>query len=222
MSQEHIDELLARYLRLLDEYTRLRQELSRLQSGVYQSIARANFAAERGLRYGQDHYDERMKALRVLEVASSDDTGVPSFSIGRVGSKVRGEESADATPKRDDREEDKDRARTVEEDEDEREAEDKPKQKPKQPDPLRWFGILAPAPLRAAQSSSIEAVETVIPRLVSISAEMLHLEIEVGRARKKRVKAETAAQKASAQNGTGSREAAQAQFTTPAATTVET
>ena len=66
--QQQIDELLERYLGILDEYSKLREELSRLQSGVYQNIARANFAGERGMRYGQDHYDERMRALRVLNI----------------------------------------------------------------------------------------------------------------------------------------------------------
>ncbi len=63
-----MNELLQRYLTLLDEYTSLRTELSRLQTGVYQDLARANFAAERGMRYGADYYDERMQALRTLRV----------------------------------------------------------------------------------------------------------------------------------------------------------
>ena len=64
--QQHIDALLERYLGLLDEYTQLRKSLSQIQSNVYQNIARANFAGERGMRYGQDHYDERMQAIRLL------------------------------------------------------------------------------------------------------------------------------------------------------------
>ncbi|KAI0396875.1 hypothetical protein F5Y17DRAFT_471341 [Xylariaceae sp. FL0594] len=59
-----IDSLLERYLGLLDEYARLRERLGSLQAGVYRDIARANYAAERGVRYGADHYDGRMRALR--------------------------------------------------------------------------------------------------------------------------------------------------------------
>ncbi|EEU43278.1 uncharacterized protein NECHADRAFT_83856 [Fusarium vanettenii 77-13-4] len=78
--QQHIDALLERYLGLLDEYTQLRKSLSQLQSNVYQNIARANFAGERGMRYGQDHYDERMQAIRLLDI-EVDEKEIPSFSI---------------------------------------------------------------------------------------------------------------------------------------------
>jgi hypothetical protein len=61
-----------------------------------------------------------------------------------------------------------------------------PTKKPK--DPLRWFGLLTPMPLRKAQTQSIRAVEHVIPRLASVSAEMAEVEIEVRRARKRRAK----------------------------------
>lgn len=61
-----IDDLLVRYLVLLDEYTTLRADLSRLQAATFQHLARANFAAERGTRYGADQYDERMQASRTV------------------------------------------------------------------------------------------------------------------------------------------------------------
>ena len=73
--QKHIDALLEQYLQLLNEYTELRGQLSQLQSDVFHNIARANFAAERGLRYGQDHYDERMQALRALVLLTGQATG---------------------------------------------------------------------------------------------------------------------------------------------------
>jgi hypothetical protein len=57
-------------------------------------------------------------------------------------------------------------------------------------DPLRWFGILTPLPLRQAQSHAIQAVEDIIPRLATLSAEMARVELEVRRARKRRAKAE--------------------------------
>jgi hypothetical protein len=57
-------------------------------------------------------------------------------------------------------------------------------------DPLRMFGILTPQSLRTAQKEAIEMVEAIIPRLVSIDAEMREVEIQVRRARKFRVKAE--------------------------------
>lgn len=49
--------------------------------------------------------------------------------------------------------------------------------------------------LRQAQAQSIDAVEQVIPKLISVNAQMAQIEIEVRRARKKRAKAEAAAAK---------------------------
>ncbi|KAM7223902.1 hypothetical protein V8F06_000918 [Rhypophila decipiens] len=105
-----IDTLLQRYLVLLDEYTTLRSKLNQLQSGIYQNIARANFSAERGIRYGQGYYDERMQALRrvvVIQPAGGEGTacghdgsfggGIEKNGNGSVGSfsvKVVKEEDA--------------------------------------------------------------------------------------------------------------------------------
>jgi coiled-coil domain-containing protein 115 len=46
------------------------------------------------------------------------------------------------------------------------------------------FGILTPPALRAAQWSAIFMVEGIIPRLMSLDAEMREVEISVRRARK--------------------------------------
>lgn len=158
MDQDNIDSLLERYLALVDEYATLRSRLARLQSGVHQNIARANFSAERGMRYGRDQYDGRARASRVLDIAGGGGTagsgsGAPRFDVVT----------------RDGGEDPEDDKRSV--------------------DPLRWFGILAPPPLRAAQALSVEAVEQVVPRLATVDAEMLGLEIEIRRARKRRAKA---------------------------------
>ncbi|KAK4180012.1 hypothetical protein QBC36DRAFT_49567 [Triangularia setosa] len=66
----------------------------------------------------------------------------------------------------------------------------KPKERKKSNEPLRWFGILTPFPLRQAQAQAKKAVEDVIPRLASLSEQMKALELEVRRERKKRAKAE--------------------------------
>jgi hypothetical protein len=64
----------------------------------------------------------------------------------------------------------------------------KAKQKPK--DPLRMFGILTPQSLRAAQGEAVKMVEGIVPKLVSIDAQMKEVEIKIRRARKYRAKAE--------------------------------
>ncbi|KAJ6444679.1 major facilitator superfamily domain, general substrate transporter [Purpureocillium lavendulum] len=220
--QQHIDALLQRYLVLLDEYTGLRAELSRLQAGVYQDLARANFAAERGMRYGADHYDERMRALRALRVeapslsSSSTEEGPARFTVEAVGggpresteedrgreeggepaSTVGGSDGQLAVPRNEDEDEDAKDEQDVKREESGG-GDDKKSEPPRKvKDPLRWFGLLTPAALRAAQARSVEAVERVIPRLASVDAEMAAVEIEVRRARKKRAKALAAAGKA--------------------------
>ena len=166
MDPASIDGLLERYLVLLDEYTSLRSALGTLQSSMYHSITRANFSAERGLRYGPDHYDDRMQALRRVRVTSSD-TGLVSFAVAQQADIVEPDEggSGDDTAH------------------------------PRAGDPLQWFGILTPGSLRHAQSQAIQAVQDVIPRLASVDAEMASIEIQVRRARKKRAKAEAAEKK---------------------------
>lgn len=69
--------------------------------------------------------------------------------------------------------------------------------------PLRWFGFVTPLPLRYAQDQAIQLVETVIPRLASVDAEMKEVEIEIRRARKRRAKAEAESAKANAQDEAG-------------------
>lgn len=191
MATDHIDSLLERYLALLDEYTRLRDRLSRLQSGIYHNIARANFSAERGLRYGRDHYDDRMQASRLLriQVDGGGREGVPSFGVVDAAAAAAAAETDEHEDKGEDDSGDKDGKEKVKDDA--VKDDEKKKEEPSKPvNPLRWFGILAPMPLRNAQGLSVETIEQVVPRLVTVNAEMLNLEIEVRRARKKRAKAE--------------------------------
>ncbi|KAI0476777.1 hypothetical protein F4859DRAFT_514110 [Xylaria cf. heliscus] len=258
MDQDHIDSLLERYLHLLHEYTCLMQELTTLQTGMYQNIARANFAAERGLRFGQDHYDDRMQASRRLVVdCENRDTkdltvlggAIPSFtvinpaaacvsSLPTEDSKV-GVEAPDPHP----HSEPEGEAKSVEQsatkathaeetggastpssqasiepqpgEDAKTAASESPSDSPPPPtakkgrttpqqksnDPLRWFGLLTPVPLRQAQAQSIRLVQHVIPRLASVNAEMVEVEIEVRRARKRRAKAAAVAIRLSQQGG---------------------
>ncbi|KAJ4422449.1 hypothetical protein N0V82_002899 [Gnomoniopsis sp. IMI 355080] len=169
-----IDALLEHYLALLDEYTTLRAELSRLQSATFQNLARANFTAERGVRFGQDHYDARMQAGRRVELR---DTGanVTVEVVKVVAEPVPGSETSGS---------------------EEKAQEEKPSAKGQNPkDPIRWFGLLTPLALRQTQASAIDTVDRVIPRLVAVDTEMRRLEIEVRRTRKRRAKAKAAAAK---------------------------
>lgn len=193
-SQLHIDALLERYLALLDRYTRLRSELSTLQTAMFQSIARANFAAERGMRYGPDFYDERMQALRRLDITMS--MSAPVETGPEVGSQLpvfevieAGDGSAGDGPASKDEDAPGLPEVTEVDESDEKKEDNEAKKQQKLKDPLRWFGLVMPMALRQAQSQAIESVEKVIPRLASVSAEMAGIEIQVRRARKKRAKA---------------------------------
>ncbi|KAK7717619.1 hypothetical protein SLS64_003114 [Diaporthe eres] len=189
MDPDTIDALLERYLALLDEYTTLRARLSQLQTGMFQHLARANFSAERGMRYGPDFYDERMQALR--RVSISTEGGLPIFTVSH-SSRARGDDGdGDDDPSRQNPPSDPtppaegEAAAAAE-------GEAGPK-KQNARDPLRWFGVLTPLSLRQTQACAAEAVEQVVPRLASLSAEMQDLEIQVRRARKKRAKERAAA-----------------------------
>ncbi|PYH33044.1 uncharacterized protein BO87DRAFT_407687 [Aspergillus neoniger CBS 115656] len=61
---QSLDNLLERYLHLLDQHQKLQAELgSKLSSGFF-SLAQANYTCPPGRHYGADYYDERMKATR--------------------------------------------------------------------------------------------------------------------------------------------------------------
>ncbi|KAM3512850.1 hypothetical protein MY11210_003480 [Beauveria gryllotalpidicola] len=166
-----IDELLERYLGLVDQYAALRASLAAAQQATLQSLARANFSAPRGARYGPDQYDARMQASRRVVIAVEEESGPPTFTVteGAVGSGGGGEEEGAG----------KDAAAVA----------------AVRDDPIRWFGVLVPQALRDAQSHARRAVQDVMPRLASVQAEMAHVEIEVRRARKRRAKASGGGQK---------------------------
>ncbi|KAL8381720.1 hypothetical protein RB595_005819 [Gaeumannomyces hyphopodioides] len=201
-----IDALLERYLSLLDEYTELRASLGAVQSGMYQNIARANFAAERGMRYGPDCFDERMQASRRLSIQvkplAGHEGGSPHVSFA-VYSAEASESSAGSKDSNDDksRKESGSPEPMAEANQQSRDGvagttESTTKASPAtRKDPLRWFGLFTPASLRLAQGQAVEIMEDLLPRIASVDAEMGQVEIQVRRAKKKRSKAATAAEK---------------------------
>ncbi|KAK1828488.1 hypothetical protein QBC39DRAFT_313058 [Podospora conica] len=223
-----IDDLLARYLLLLDQYTTLRATLSSHSTALFLGLARARFSAQRGGRpLGPDSYDMRMQAGRRVRIkpsvpsttASKPETGhgrddgdegvvfevIPSES-GEVPQPPKKDSEEDTgkgvdpasryPPSEDGRTEDDEHTSNGQPKPQDDDKDTKPAKKIPSNDPLRWFGILTPAPLRDAQKEAVEMVEEVIPRLASLDAEMAAIELAVRRARKKRVKAEVAARKA--------------------------
>ncbi|PVH80087.1 hypothetical protein DL98DRAFT_419242 [Cadophora sp. DSE1049] len=209
---DEIDSLLIRYLTLLDEYSSLRGSLGLLQSSIYTSIARANFQAERGVSYGREAYDRRaMTPGRLCRVTGDAEDGTVVFEVGKVvvvepaatentsGSKAESKEDQDGNipSSTEDIAEGMEKvnigtepSQDVSPDNDDNSPAEVPlPSQNKIPDPIRMFGFSIPSALRTAQSSSIQFVETSVPRLASISLQMRALEIQIRRARKYRAKA---------------------------------
>ncbi|KAM3559414.1 hypothetical protein MY1884_003485 [Beauveria asiatica] len=170
-----IDELLERYLGLLDQHATLRASLAATQRDTFQSLARANFSAPRGARYGPDQYDARMQASRRVVITVEEESGPPTFTVTDDAVRSGGGEEAKE-------EKDNVAGKGVA-------AAAAAAAAAGRNDPIRWFGVLVPQALRDAQRHARTAVQDVIPRLASVEAEMAHVEVEVRRARKRRAKA---------------------------------
>jgi len=174
-----LDALWEEYLGLLDQYTRAREEISKLMSAGFFSLAQANRSPMHSRRYGQDWYDERMKATRRCQVvepseyASDEMPGSRHHHIVLVAwtptpalEDLHGSGDAESQPAR------------------LNESDDEPKQQPSPPgrptppstspteaakdtqnskpvspmDPIRWYGILVPPELRKSQASFTSAI----------------------------------------------------------------
>ncbi|KAF2405223.1 hypothetical protein EJ06DRAFT_468898 [Trichodelitschia bisporula] len=178
-----LDHLFEQYLELLDQYQTERIKLSTTLSSGFLSLAQANFSSTLGRRYGQDYYDERMQALRTVYVLPSNSKlggedgekvtieGVPPHSEkpARNGIDDTAEPSV-AEPSKPACSED--------------EKEDPHLGRRPSVDPIRWFGILVPQPLRTAQAHFTEAVVGPLPRIASLAKKLRALEIRIGRTRK--------------------------------------
>jgi hypothetical protein len=167
--EDRLDELWESYLTLLDAYTKAQDEIKKHLILGFLSLARAQSSAPLGRRYGQDWYDERMKAQRTVHVSSdpcktrdvSISTGLQRLSISLTETStktelkdttdepaVEGEKSQPTqqpsppgTPEPEAREQSTQDEKGVEE------------EKPKPVNPLRWYGILVPPELKRAQSA---------------------------------------------------------------------
>lgn len=171
--EDQLDELWVTYLGLLDEYTRAQRQIQKAMSSGYLSLARAQSNAPFGRRYGQDWYDERMKATQRTAVStSSDQQGIDAMesSLQNLkisitspmdpesskegptgGSSSESEEAEPAEPTQQ-----PSPPGTPEPEGSQKEAENDqtdPFDKASSTDPLKWYGILVPAELRKAQAS---------------------------------------------------------------------
>jgi hypothetical protein len=175
---------------------------------VYQNISRANFSAERGMRYGQDYYDDRMQASSRVSIEAGPER--PTFTITRPSPNPTPEDEStlpksqksvfprdSASPSQSTTESEpttsteKSHPAATKDEADEATEKTPPKKAVvSKTDPIRWFGLITPSSLKMAQSQATKALQETVPRLVQLDAEMREVEIQVRRARKYLVKAQ--------------------------------
>jgi coiled-coil domain-containing protein 115 len=206
-----VDALLEVYLNSLDVYQRLREELSRSFSAGFLSLAHANRTGNigSGRHYGEEGYDERMKAGRRVicspegmekaRAGRHQDDGkwntqgayhlmryyLIEKNEGGSGHSKRPPDTITAEPLGvQDLAQDHSIASSHSCSALPTSASKSSKPKPKGSlDPLHWYGLLVPPSLRAAQTSFTKAVEHQIPQLLNVAAEMADLEMEIRRLR---------------------------------------
>lgn len=214
---DRLDSLWTSYLQFLDTYTASQKLLQKHMSAGYLSLARANFNARPGVRrYGQDYYHDRAIASRRTRV-SIDDHEATSVEIvncsGHTGgasntdekalsqsqgqsADIKQQPSPPATPKPVEEKTEDDGSSTLPNltKQDDMKAEEHhtdPKSR-LESDPMRWFGILVPQELRAAQSSFSSAVDETIADAVNAAKRLREFEVEIRKVRKEIRKAEKA------------------------------
>lgn len=161
---DHLDQLYLTYLDTIDTYQSLRTSLATHFSTGFLTLAQANYnSTSGGRRYGADFYDERMTAIRGVEVGD----GVFECKLFELEKK---EEEQSKEIKDTDQE-------ASESDAPEKPEEQTPTIDPR--DPIRWFGILVPPALRQAQSEFTLSVQTIIPQLTTTIAKLATLSSEI-------------------------------------------
>lgn len=182
---EQLDSLLEQYLDLLDQYTKLRENLSKTFSAGFFSLAQAQRTSNLGAgrRYGEEYYDERMKAQRRIIWQSDAELEGLECRVEKVqkkDSKSKDDKSkrasiiAKGSRGHDTKDESKEQQEIVDQSETSATPvkKAKAKQDPATRDPLTWFGILVPPALRQTQTLFVKATEDQIPALLAVSSKM--------------------------------------------------
>ncbi|TKA61598.1 hypothetical protein B0A49_12689 [Cryomyces minteri] len=197
-----LDSLWEAYLLLLDQYQSAQQQLAQHLSSGHLSLARANFSSPSRIRYGQDYYDERMQASRRVTVESTDDSIHKTSITSRDGVSAVGPEEKNSEKYEEPWREPTPPSTPHTAPDPEPEVElSKPSEieehikknlESETKDPLKWYGILVPPALRAAQADFISTVERPVPELVNTAQQMSTVEVEIKRLRKELKKVEKA------------------------------
>ncbi|KIX04715.1 uncharacterized protein Z518_05585 [Rhinocladiella mackenziei CBS 650.93] len=208
---QRLDVLLASYLELLDTYTILRAQISKEFSSGFIALAQANRNSTLGpgRRYGEEGYDDRMKALRTVQIERSrvgppaenplqyedGESGQPSdlaaagqhkgkrqrLSIGEDG--LKNESTTTKRGEIDDKESDPSSTHPIHNMShlvytSTTSITNSPLSTPSK-DPLKWYGILVPSPLRQCQTHFQSSVVSTIPALLNTISALQRLEEEI-------------------------------------------
>jgi hypothetical protein len=189
-----LDELLEQYLESLDRYMTLREELSKSFSSGFFSLAQAQRTSTLGAgrRYGEECYDDRMKAQRKVSWSPGSTKGDSKCRIAKDKEDRASKSETEGTkqiPANDAQSKELDGDKSIEqqdkEEKDKSDSQDapsktaRPKQDPAKRDPLTWFGVLVPPALRQTQTQFVKATEVQIPELLVVDSKLKSIEREV-------------------------------------------
>ncbi|KAI5297465.1 hypothetical protein KEM56_004799 [Ascosphaera pollenicola] len=195
-----IDALLVRYLDLLNQYQKEQADVNRYLSSGFFSLARANLHTTSGHRYGQNYYDQRMKATKKLSIdVEQKDQPPEGYSVHMIPIHVKtSAASPDASTVQPSPDREKsNHTNTTKIDHSKHTAmhtsnlsstqtqgdgDNMPEGQQISPlalDPINWFGILVPQSLREAQRSFANVVDGPICHVASLLADMVRLENEI-------------------------------------------
>lgn len=210
---DKLDLLWARYLDLLDQYTKAQASIKKHMSPGFFSLAQANSkSAGLGRRYGQDYYDDRTSATTKVQIVADEDGSLPQARIVKKAPKALEEDyeiidktEAVSPGKSLAMDKASDEVRTgslptpdaTPEPYSENAESTNPEKptatsKPTTDDPIRWFGILVPPPLRQAQTSFTSAVlsDGTFAQASNAARGMRDVEVDIRKLRKTIRKAE--------------------------------
>ncbi|RMY61819.1 hypothetical protein D0863_11155 [Hortaea werneckii] len=203
---DRLDDLWIKYLDCLDQYQRAQESVQKAFSSGFFSLAQANFKSSAGRRYGQDFYDERMKASKRVQILENDDDRVLTISTNPAvapgdsseGPKHKTEASQQPSPPSTPAPEDEyvkaadksEESTTLDDRRDHESEESGATRQSAARSPLTWFGILTPRELRSAQQSFSSAISNPTESAVNVARGMRQLEAEINRTRKAVRKAE--------------------------------
>jgi len=172
----------------------------------YFSLTQANFKSSNRRSYGQDYYDERMKASRRCNIFGKDEgrhsTEFVVLHTGESAQPARFEDKKAATePNQQPSPPSTPVADSLDDSPAEQQEDPKTQDEKQGPhwgptvasrDPLKWFGILVPRELRSAQTSFCSAVDGPIAAAANAARGMREIEAEIRKVRKAVKKAEKA------------------------------